>query len=202
MFPGAASLKMLRERRSGRWGDITGGISPPTNTTTYERTYLTQWFDYGINPSGATYRYVLLPNASSSATQAYSASPSVDIVTLNSSVHFVNGGALRLKMANFWVDGAAPAQGLDADRKCSLVLHGFLSGGDDLVEIAVADPTQTQTGDILVQAQVAGPIATDVSLDEGVTVESLGSGARPTVRLRVRVTGGRGASKRARLRYQ
>ncbi|NEE54628.1 lyase, partial [Streptomyces sp. SID8455] len=47
VFPGGATLKALRENRSGRWRDINTGGS----TDTVTRAYLTLWADHGQNPA-------------------------------------------------------------------------------------------------------------------------------------------------------
>ncbi|MEU8520108.1 polysaccharide lyase 8 family protein [Streptomyces sp. NBC_01216] len=70
VFPGgAASLKALRETRTGRWSDINrGSVTDPIT-----RRYLTLWFDHGTDPTGAAYAYLLMPGAGRDRTAARAA---------------------------------------------------------------------------------------------------------------------------------
>jgi len=101
-FPEGATLNMLREERTSAWHNINQG--GPTRPVT--RNYATIWFDHGINPSGATYAYVLLPGKSADDTASYSAHPPVQILQNNSNIQAVRETNLNVLAANFWQSGS------------------------------------------------------------------------------------------------
>src|SRR6185436_7764642 len=75
-FPAPATVKALRESRSGALYDLNTTYG---TTNRFTRHYLTLWIDHGLNPSannsGSNYSYVLLPGLSVAEVAAYAAAP-------------------------------------------------------------------------------------------------------------------------------
>jgi len=184
-FPTTNSVRALREARTGSWRDVNAGGS--TNPIT--RNYLTLWFDHGTSPSGASYAYVLLPCFTASNVADYAAAPDAVVLENSAAAQAVRIKSTGHTAVNFWDAGTHSAAGIAADRPCSVITR---TDGTWL-DVAVADPTQTNTAAIKVELAAS---ATGVrSLDMGVTVLQLS----PTVKLLVSATGGDGRSYRASL---
>ncbi|MBI5380777.1 MAG: polysaccharide lyase 8 family protein [Opitutae bacterium] len=183
-FPDAPSIRGLRESRTGAWSDINAGGS----ATALTRHYLTLWFDHGADPAGATYAYALLPGRSAAQMAAYAVRPQFAILANTPAVQAVRETTLGLTAANFWDDARASAGDITVDRKACVLLQ---QSGDTL-DLAVSDPTQANTGAIVVElALSAHAIA---SVDTGIAVAQL----TPTIRLAVSVGNARGRTFRAR----
>ncbi len=184
-FPPGATVKGLREARTGSWSDVNTGGS----TTLVTRNYLTLWYDHGKNPINATYAYVLLPGLSASNVAAYATAPDVTVLENSSRAQGVREASSGHTAVNFWASGTNTLAGITVNKPCSLITRN----DGTWLDIAVADPTQTNTGAIAVEIQTA---ATGVaSLDAGVTIQQLS----PTVKLLVSTTGADGRSYRASL---
>ena len=184
-FPQASAVKALREARTGSWYDVnTGGATNPIT-----RNYLTLWFDHGLNPTNATYAYVLLPNLSASETAAYAASPEVTVLENSPRAQGVRKTGLGYTAVNFWNSGTNSLGGITVNKPCSVIARN-----DGMyLDVAVSDPTQTNTGSIAVEVMAAATGV--VSLDAGVTVVQM----TPTVKLAVSANGADGRSYRATL---
>lgn len=174
-FPGSASLKGLRESRTGAWKDInTGGSADPLT-----RSYLSMAFDHGTNPTNGSYSYVLLPNKDAAATQQYSANPTVAIVSNTDTVHAVKETKLGITAANFWTAGTADF--VTARNPASVMVKE--AAGE--LTLAVSDPTQKQ-GSVTVELDKKD--LTLVSKDS--TVEVIQT--EPTVKVVVNTAGSTG----------
>ncbi|MBI5771935.1 MAG: polysaccharide lyase 8 family protein [Verrucomicrobia bacterium] len=184
-FPGGATVKALREARTGAWSDINGG-GP---TTAITRNYLTLWLEHGANPTNATYAYYLLPNRSAAEVADFATTPTVILLENSPAIQAVRHTTLGITAANFWNDGRATIGGLTVDKKASVVVQD--EGAGELT-LALADPTQANPGSIIVELDTAATSA--LQADPGITVVQLA----PTLRLSVNVAGARGKSFRAR----
>lgn len=184
-FPTPAPVNALREARTGAWSDINSGGA----TTPIVRNYLTLWFGHGNNPANAGYAYVLLPNRTAAETAEFAASPTLAVLENSPAVQAVRHTQLGITAANFWNDGRAAAGGITVDRKASVLMQ---NNGAGQLDLAVADPTQANSGTITVELDTAA--LTLVAADAGVTVNQLA----PTLRLTVNVAAARGKSFRAR----
>ena len=111
-FPGAATVKGLREARTSSWSDIGTG-----STSSITRNYVTLWFDHGASPSDRSYAYVLLPNKTASEVGAYAGNPQVTILGNSSAVHAVRENTLNIVAANFWQDTPTTVDLITCDRK-------------------------------------------------------------------------------------
>lgn len=171
-------MKLLREARTGAWRDInTGG---PTGAIT--RRYLTMWLDHGVDPSAASYSYLLAPGATAAQTKALSRDPGMLVLGNSAKRQAVAHLGLGLTLANFW----EPDQigGIVAHNPCSVIrqIHGRT------VELGVSDPTQLATS---LRLQLLAPGARLTSADDGVTVRRTLLGADVTID----VTGAAGATR-------
>jgi hyaluronate lyase len=184
IFPNGASWKSARGDRQGSWRDINAGGSPAAIT----RRYQTIWFDHGAAPDGASYAYVLLPGRDAAAVAAYAAAPEADIVENSAQAQAVSKPALGLRAVNFWTDSRKTSDGITSDRIASVV--AVESGG--ALQVAVADPTQVNTGAIHIEIDRA--VARVIEKDAAVTVEQMA----PALRLTVNVANARGSSIKVR----
>jgi len=184
-FPQSPTLSALREARTGAWHDINNGGS--TNLVT--RNYFTLWQDHGKSPTNATYAYVLLPGFTASNVAAYAAEPRTMILENSGRAQGVAEPSSGLTAVNFWTAGTNSLGGLTVNKPCSVIVR---SDGVWL-DVAVADPTQTNTGAIAVE--IAAAASGIVSLDTNVVVQQLA----PTIKLAVSTKAADGRSARASL---
>ncbi|MGN6330635.1 MAG: polysaccharide lyase family 8 super-sandwich domain-containing protein [Motilibacteraceae bacterium] len=137
-FPGGTDLTATRETRSGDWADVGNG---PAGVET--NSFVGLDVDHGVDPTGARYAYVLLPNRNAGQTRAYALHPSVQVLAQDSAVHAVKETRKNVVAANFWRDQPTTVQVdgkdyLTADRKSSILTHEDAKG----VTVSVSDPTQ------------------------------------------------------------
>ncbi|MBT2488645.1 polysaccharide lyase 8 family protein [Streptomyces sp. ISL-96] len=183
VFPGGATVKALREARTGAWSDINkGAVTDPVT-----RRYLTLWFDHGTDPTWATYAYVLLPGATAAETAARAADTGrVTVLANTNDQQGVAVPALGFTGVNFWFAGTAGP--VTASAPASVVIRE--SG--DTATVRVCGPLRDgATIDLTWNRAVASV----TSKDAAVQVLSTGSA------LRLRITPGTlGAVHRAELR--
>ena len=184
IFPGGAGWKQAREERQGSWSLVNRGGS----ASAVRRTYQTVWFDHGAAPAGASYAYALLPGKTREETAAYAADPDFQIVENSAAAHAVTHRTLGLRAVNFWTNEAATSAGITCDRVAAVLV----SAAGATLSLAIADPTQANTGTIHVEVDRAA--AEVVEKDDAITVERLS----PTLRLAVNVRNSRGKSLRLR----
>ncbi|MFF9011429.1 polysaccharide lyase 8 family protein [Streptomyces sp. NPDC014870] len=181
VFPGGATVKALRQERTGAWSDINGLSG---STTPFTRRYLTLWFDHGTDPTGAGYAYILMPGADSTATAARSADTTWLSVLANTGNHQgIRVPSLGFTGVNFYGSGTVGT--LTATGAASVMVRE--SG--TTATVCVANPTQTVGSlDITWNRAVTGV----VSQDPSVTVLATGS----SLRLRVDTSAKAGATQR------
>ncbi|QYR20590.1 discoidin domain-containing protein [Paenibacillus sp. sptzw28] len=182
-FPEGASVKGLREARTGSWKGINIGGS----TTPITRNYLNLWFDHGVNPSGATYAYVLLPNRSAAETSDYASAPEFTILENSADAQAVRENTIGVTGVNFWKDMVKTAGDITSDKKAS-VMTAVTAG---VLEVSVSDPTQLNTGTINIEINKSA--AGLAAADSRITVTQLS----PTIKMTVNVSGTRGAGLKA-----
>jgi len=189
-FPGTASVYALREGRSGAWRDINANSGP---TTTYSNNFLSLALRHGTTPSNASYAYVVLPNRTSAATSAYAAAPTIQVLENSSEAHAARDTALKVTGVNFWNDadktvneGSSPY--ISSNRKASVTT---LEAAGGVLHVGIADPTQLNTGSIVIEIQRAATAL--IAADSGVTVLQL----VPTIKLSVNVNASAGKTFKA-----
>ncbi|WP_435885755.1 polysaccharide lyase 8 family protein [Streptomyces subrutilus] len=185
VFPGGATVRALREARTGSWRDInTGGGARPIT-----RRYLTLWFDHGADPAGAACSYVLMPGATAAETAARAANAGwVAVLANDGDRQGVAVPSLGVTAVNFWVAGTAGALAADAPA-CVLVREH----GDGTATLCVADPMRARTGLTVTWRR---PVA--AVLDRPETVISATTGSALTL-VFGDLTGRAGATQRVRV---
>lgn len=181
VFPGGADVRATREQRTGRWRDLDIEAS----TTPITRTYLTLWFDHGVDPHDDEYVYLLMPGATAGQTAARAADTGWLTVLANTwTQQAIAVASLGVTAVNFWHAGAVA--GLAVDQPASVLVRE--SGGT--ATISVADPLQSGAQVRLTWDRAVTGV---VSADPTVTVEQTGT----QLVLRVAVDGSAGASHQA-----
>lgn len=184
VFPTPERVQFLRESRTGSWSDVTQHPNwARTDPITHD--YLTAWVDHGVDPTDATYAYVVLPGATKAETARYSARPPIEIIANTASVQAVRHLPSGVLAANFWQPGSASL--VSVTGAGSVVLR---QDGEGL-EVAVADPTQEANG-VTVTVEVTAREV--VSVDDEVTVVSL-----DPLTVEVDLDGSGGATRSARV---
>ncbi len=189
-FPQSATVKAIREARTGKWSDIDQRAG--ANSTSYTNNYLTMWFDHGQNPSNGIYSYVLLPNKSTSQVSSYATSPNVSILENSGNVQAVRENTLQMTGANFWSDTlswvqVAGSNLISSNKKASVMLKETTGA----VQVSVADPTQANTGTI--ELEINRSAASIIAADAAITVLQ----TSPTIKLSVNVSGSKGRTFKA-----
>jgi hyaluronate lyase len=179
-FPNGAGWKSARVDRQGSWREINAGGSPAA----IMRRYQTIWFDHGATPQGASYAYALLPGKNAAAVAAYAAAPGVRIVENSAQAQVVSKPALGLRAVNFWTDAQKTSNGITSDRIAAVLV--IEAGG--AMQIAVADPTQSNGGAIHIEIDRA--TAGVIEKDDAISIDQIS----PAVRLTVNVANARGRS--------
>ena len=183
---GANNVEFALTSQTGNWTNVNSGA--PTTLANDTRPYLSIAFNHGADPSGATYSYVVLPNATEAQTATYAASPSVTVVSNTTTVQAITDASLGVTMANFFAAGTAGSITVNAPASVSV------QNTSGELTIAVSDPTWNEA---TVEVQVAISGFTSVtSVSSGMTVLSTSSGV---VSLLVETGGSRGATFTAKL---
>jgi hyaluronate lyase len=157
-----APVTVLREDRTGTWLGVDTGADTHGTSVPYTRRYQRIQLDHGVNPTGASYAYAVLPGAS--PWQTVAATGRWRVLSNTTTVQAVS-------IADGTVAAAFYAAGSVADVKVSgpaAVQWGWQPTG---LRFAVADPTQLQT---TVQLTLTGVGRRIVHADPGVTVVSSG----------------------------
>lgn len=138
-FPLASNVYGLREARTGKYADINGNIQlPPEAQIENTRNYLSLAFEHGVQPSNASYSYVLLPNKDSNATESYSNNPDIEVLGHTTDIHAVREKKLGITAANFW--NPSTVSYITAYNPASVMVKET----KDTMSVSIADPTQKQ----------------------------------------------------------
>ncbi|WP_042436603.1 polysaccharide lyase 8 family protein [Streptacidiphilus albus] len=172
---GTAVLRALREQRTGSWAAIDNGPSTAGTTVPCTNTFVTLWLDHGVNPTGDSYVYQVLPGATAKETARRAARPDVTVLSNTTSLQAVHSTAAGLTAANFFAAGALPS--VSTSGAASVLIRADAAGR---LRVAVSDPTCTQTS-LTVTLTGASGYRRAVSDDPGVSI-ALG-GAAPVITL-------------------
>ncbi|QBE61783.1 polysaccharide lyase family 8 super-sandwich domain-containing protein [Pseudoduganella lutea] len=184
-FPDAPTVNSLRETRTATWRTMYSGASTASVSNHFHSLAL----PHGANPTAGTYAYVILPGRSAAQAAAYAAAPAVTILERSATATAVRDTALGLVGAHFWTDASKTvnvdgAPYVTSNRKAAVLTKE----ADNVLQVAVADPTQANTGTITVEIARAAGAA--IATSPGVTVNQL----KPTIRLTVDVRAAAGKS--------
>ncbi|GGY02639.1 DNRLRE domain-containing protein [Massilia dura] len=184
-FPDAPTMNSLRETRSATWQTMSSG----GGTASLSNHFHSLALPHGTDPASGSYAYVILPGRSAAQAAAYAAAPGVTILERSATATAVRDTALGLVGAHFWTDADKTVQVdgapyLTSNRKAAVITQE----ADNVLQVAVADPTQANTGTIVIEvARAAGAV---IASSAGVTVSQL----KPTIRLTVDVDAAAGKS--------
>ena len=151
---GPATLRALREQRTGAWADVDNGASTGGTTVPYTRTFATLWLDHGVDPSGGGYVYLLLPGANARDTAHRAAHPDITVLANTASLQAIHSADASLTAANFFTGGTLPSVGTPARSVGGVTGSGITVDGPasvlireqgDRLTLAVSDPTCTVT---------------------------------------------------------
>jgi hyaluronate lyase len=147
-FPTTPTLQLLREQRTGSQSQIMSAGSTTTNTNNF----FTMWFSHGVNPTNASYSYVVMPGYSASAAAAYASDPPVSIVENSTNAQCVRQTQLGITAANFWQSTNYTSGSISVNAKSSVLVQ---SNGA-YIDLSISDPTQTNKGSISVSYNAPG----------------------------------------------
>ncbi|MFJ3382143.1 polysaccharide lyase 8 family protein [Curtobacterium sp. NPDC090217] len=154
LFPqDGTTVQVVREDRTGKWTDMDDRGTYEDGTT-YSRRFIGFWIDHGTDPTDAQYAYIQLPGATQAQVAGAAATMADVTIAANTddvqAVTRKTGAATstdHVTMANFWKATTPPkAAGIQVDQRASVVLN---RQGDQL-SVAVSDPTQRVTGEVVV----------------------------------------------------
>jgi hypothetical protein len=136
-FPtSSAGLETVRETRSGTWASLGGS----TDTTVHTKPFVTMYFDHGVAPVNATAEYVIVPNITSAAMPAWTASRPLSILMNNDNISAVRDNRTGNLGITFW--RAAAIEGIQSSSAAVV----YITGDSDTLHVWAADPNATATG--------------------------------------------------------
>jgi hyaluronate lyase len=187
-FPaGNSNLVASFTANTGSWSQINLNDDSTSDTDNYFRLC----YHHGPFPTNASYSYVILPNATTLTVSNYANAPDILILSNTPQVQAVKKVSLGVVAANFWTNGNNTADLISANNKASVIAWENTNG----ISVGVSDPTQTNTGSIMVTLNRAAVGL--LSADAGITVQQLS----PQIILSVNVNGSAGKSLQASFSY-
>lgn len=134
VFPPNLTVHLDTRPKTGRWSDI--GIGPSTPVT---KDVFLLWLDHGKKPSGASYEYTVVPNATAEGLDARVRQNPVTVVSNSRDLQAVRHEVLGILEAAFRKPGTADfVDGLTigVDQPCLLVARKT----GDALSLAVSNP--------------------------------------------------------------
>lgn len=187
-FPEETSVTLKRETRTGKWSEVNTNVNAG-DADEVTKKYLSIAVEHGVNPTDASYGYVLLPGKTSKEMGTYAEANGIEILSNTEKLQAAADTVLGVSGYNFWAAGESivPEQNgitkLTSDAPVSVTM---LNDGNKQIHLAISDPTQ-KSSTIVLRLEGAGLAA--VSSDEGVTVTSDAAGATITVNVSGRLGG-------------
>lgn len=181
-FPNAVSnATVAGVTQTGSWQSINTGQSPDPISLGVFSLHL----NHGTAVNGGTYAYIVAPGLESADMDAFPVA-NYQILRNDATVQAVKDTAANKMFANFWAPGTIG--GLTCDSKAAVLIKQ----DNHFIDIAISDPTQTNTGSIVME--LASPAAGLIHADTGITIEQL----TPTMRLRLATAKSYGRTFKAR----
>ncbi|WP_330299859.1 polysaccharide lyase 8 family protein [Streptomyces sp. NBC_00503] len=164
VFPGGATVKALRQARTGSWHDVnTSGTTDPIT-----RRYLTLWIDHGVDPVDAACVHILMPGATTAATAARAAAAGwLTVLANDNDQQGIAVPSLGVTAVNFWFAGTVGA--LTADNPACVLVREH---GDGTATLCVSDPMRMRTALTVTWNR---PVASVISKPATVTSATTGS---------------------------
>lgn len=169
------------ESRTGTWQEIN---TTQANTPVTRDVFSLQ-INHGTAVSSASYAYIVAPVASP-ADMENSPHPNILIAANNTTAQAVTDPSNGVTAVNFWQAGTAAEITANA-ASCILTREN-----SQFLEVSLADPTQANTGDIVLE--INRPVAGRIHVDTSITIEQIS----PTLRLRASMANSAGRSLRAK----
>ncbi len=150
-FPSRLPL-VKSETRTGTWARLGGSA----DTTPHSTTFLTMWFDHGVDPGNATAEYAIVPNITAAGMSAWAVSSPITILSNTATVSAVRNNRDSALGLVFW--SAASLLGYQSDTPAVV----YVTQERTTLHVSVADPTAGATGSIhlIVPGRYAGAGAT------------------------------------------
>lgn len=124
--------------RIGYYFPDDGNSSASVKADISEAGYFEMYFDHGVNPSGGTYAYALLPNMTADETAMYASSPEVEVLANTAEVQAVRHKGLDITSIVFWQPGSF--EGITVDKPMIVMLRDM----GDTLQLALTDPTHKE----------------------------------------------------------
>ena len=169
-FPKKTGINALREKRTGSWSMITqGGDRTPINNN-----FLTLSIDHGKSPSGASYEYVFLPNATADFTKKFAQNPDFEILENSKKAQGIFDKPSGVTAVNFWTEENYTVGGITSSGHASVMVWKNAYE----VSVAISEPTWQNKDKLRVKIapRQKYTFGKTVSKDERITVvENTGS---------------------------
>lgn len=178
-FPTKETVDVVKEQRSGSYGEINGGFSDDQR---YQGNYAKFLIDHGQHPQQATYAYAMLPGVDEASLKDYAAKKPITILKNTADIQAVELKAEHYLGVNFWHSTGGEIAGLSSDQPLALMKQT----ANDQIQYTFADPTQKNS---LVHVKVPHEIQRVTDLSDGITYDA----ASRT--LTIDFTNAKGASK-------
>ncbi len=181
-----------REQRTHAWSEINTDGTRALQTAKSPLNFYTMWFDHGVNPSGASYEYAVLPNMSLAQVQSYNASPQYSLLENTSVAQAVLETTLNAVGAIFWTTASHTVGTGSSAITSSGQAAVFMTNDGSNLTVSVSDPTHANTGTVEIDLGIPGLSVIDQ--DPTVTVIQ----TSPTIKFTVAMSGLHGVGQRAR----
>ncbi len=136
-FPDKSAVNIDKRTTTNLRKDVDW--STYTDESTQTETLGTIYFDHGLNPQNASYKYVILPGKTEEETQAYSKNPDIEILATTDSYHAVKEPTLNVTGLVNFDNSTASAGGITVDKKGISILKLTDTSG----EFIINDPTNS-----------------------------------------------------------
>jgi hypothetical protein len=135
VFPIPTAVEIKSGTQTGSWQSISASL--PADPVSQD--VFTLWLDHGVQPSGATYAYVVVPASNAAQAARYAQAPGVRILANDDNIQAVRHDALGVSELVFHRAGrlvVRPGLTIAVDQPCLVLLTEH---GRDM-SIAVANP--------------------------------------------------------------
>ena len=140
VFPQASNINISKSSRTSSWSNI----NPTQSTTPITNSIFNVWMPHGLNPSNATYSYIIVPDIVLANVQSYSDNLPIKILSNSSSLQSVTQTVQKLTGAVFFAIGSLVVDGgltVSVDQPCAMLIDQ----SKNPIELTVSDPSQVKT---------------------------------------------------------
>ena len=158
VFPSEASVHIANQTATGHWRRITHQSWATEDEV--EEDVFKAWLDHGEQPDGASYAYIVLPDADAGETAAYANEESPVILANTAELQAVKHPGLSISQVAFYEAGEIElTDGLtvEVNETCLVMVR---REGEEVKNLTVAEPTQTLDAlEVSVSHQLEHPAA-------------------------------------------